>query len=465
MIPSSLARRNSRAGLDTLHANGHFKSAGRRHLRGGGKNQKSQRVKVPIVVWTTCIGVYCWIVKTCSSPLPLREFRLNFRFNGQGPRPTLTATAETMEQQDIVHVVQTRFMQGQSGLLELGRARLALFETFCLPSMLAQSSTDFIWIVRIDPMLDSSLVSDLVEMLQGRQQFFLIGSNANPEGFGRTAVTPFSDYLGDATVLTGNITLLENAYGRSSSSVYLETRLDADDGLHRDFIRTLQLESQLSLMKNGHPVDPWRLWCVHATMEYHPFNPYPETDEVLAAERLLQNGTQPSGYLVMYSDKGICVTPGLTFGYGGRASRESIGFERLRHDQIVKKIKACNKEDDNEVQCVSRLRNLVPGAVRARTATSAGMSNVITGNATYDKTNGLKSRATNAKLIRQYFAQDHLWNGLNQLFSVRKADASHAKSFITERLALIAKENLAGQCTAGHSCKNRTKDVLTHLSS
>ncbi|EJK68263.1 hypothetical protein THAOC_10574, partial [Thalassiosira oceanica] len=382
MIPSSLARRNSRAGLDTLHANGHFKSAGRRHLRGGGKNQKSQRVKVPIVVWTTCIGVYCWIVKTCSSPLPLREFRLNFRFNGQGPRPTLTATAETMEQQDIVHVVQTRFMQGQSGLLELGRARLALFETFCLPSMLAQSSTDFIWIVRIDPMLDSSLVSDLVEMLQGRQQFFLIGSNANPEGFGRTAVTPFSDYLGDATVLTGNITLLENAYGRSSSSVYLETRLDADDGLHRDFIRTLQLESQLSLMKNGHPVDPWRLWCVHATMEYHPFNP------------------------------GICVTPGLTFGYGGRASRESIGFERLRHDQIVKKIKACNKEDDNEVQCVSRLRNLVPGAVRARTATSAGkkvqpifvylsvsadvrvfstaagMSNVITGNATYDKTNG-----------------------------------------------------------------------------
>ena len=318
MIPSSLARRNSRAGLDTLHANGHLsdlKSAGRRHLRGGGKSHKSRRVKVPTLVWVICIGVYCWIVKTCSSPLN-EETRSNFRFKGQGP----TATAETtetmeyrpdqrqkseppsneIEQQDIVHVVQTRFMQGQSELLELGRARLALFQTFCLPSMLAQSSTDFIWIVRTDPMLDPSLISDLVGLLQGRQQFFLIGSNANPEGFGRIAGTPFSDYLGGAAVLTGNITLLENAYDRSSSSVYLETRLDADDGLHRDFVQTLQLESQLSLMRNDQPVDPWRLWCVHATMEYHPFNPYPETDEIIAAEK---NGTQPSGYLVMYSDK------------------------------------------------------------------------------------------------------------------------------------------------------------------
>ena len=133
--------------------------------------------------------------------------------------------------------------------------------------------------------------------------------------------------------------------------------------------------------------------------------------------------------------QGICVTPGLTFGYGGKASRESMGFERLRHDQIVKKIKACNEEDDgSEVQCVSRLRHLVPGAVRARYVRSpgaihwkfflsavrlnfcvepprvlvrtffvdlsvsaedesshpaVGMNNVITGNATYDKsTNG-----------------------------------------------------------------------------
>ena len=290
MIPSSLARRNGRAGLGALHANGHLSdssAAAIRHLRGRGKKHKSQRVKVPIVVWAICIGVYCWIVKTCSSPLPLRETRSNFRFKGQGP--TLTAAAETMQnrtdrrqrdepptnemdQQDIVHVVQTRFMQGQAGLLELGRARLALFETFCLPSMLAQSSTNFIWIVRTDPMLDPSLVSDLVGLLQGMQHFFLIGSNANPEGFGRNALA-FSDYLGGAAVFTGNITLLENAYGRSSSSVYLETRLDADDGLHRDFIRTLQHESQLSLMGNDHTVDPWRLWCVHATMEYHPFNP------------------------------------------------------------------------------------------------------------------------------------------------------------------------------------------------
>jgi hypothetical protein len=38
----------------------------------------------------------------------------------------------------ILHIVMTRFMQQQSKLHVLGKARLKLFETFCLPSMNSQ---------------------------------------------------------------------------------------------------------------------------------------------------------------------------------------------------------------------------------------------------------------------------------------------------------------------------------------
>jgi hypothetical protein len=48
----------------------------------------------------------------------------------------------------VVHVVSTRFQQHQPDLLHLGRARLALFEAFCLRTMKLQSSQQFLWIIR-----------------------------------------------------------------------------------------------------------------------------------------------------------------------------------------------------------------------------------------------------------------------------------------------------------------------------
>lgn len=101
-------------------------------------------------------------------------------------------------------------------------------------------------------------------------------------------------------------------------------------------------------------------------------------------------------------------TPGLTFGYGEGASRQTMGVNHLRHDQIVKTIKACKKKNSNDdigVECVSRLTNLVPGAVRARTATSAGMHNVVTGNEDLDKNHALKARTKSKQLVQQYFEQ------------------------------------------------------------
>jgi hypothetical protein len=371
---------------------------------------------------------------------------------------------------ELVHVVETRFMQQQSRLLELGFARLALFEAFCLPSMLSQTNKNFLWIIRADPNLHPSIVDRLQILLRGRQNFILIGSNDNPEGFGRpTPKLPFDMFLRldniTAPVWNGNISLAEEAYERSAAgAVLLETRLDSDDGLNNDFIERVQEEARKNLMvdNNNKSQDLWRLWCIDSRIEWHPLNPFPRRPETEAA-----NKSFPEGYLVYYGEKG-CSTPGLTFGYGHGASRESInsalGISHLRHDEITKKIRICNKKHDEvEVECVSRLTELKPGAVRARTTTSAGMSNVITGHRDIDKRNGFSHISKNKNFIAQLSKQDTFWAGLRSWLSVSIQDAQYARSIILGRMQEIAQDNLKGQCTGGHSCKNATQSILGRL--
>ena len=381
---------------------------------------------------------------------------------------------------ELVHVVETRFMQQQSNLLELGLARLTLFETFCLPSMLAQTNPNFLWIIRADPNLHPSLVDRMTELLQGRPNFIFIGSNNNPEGFGRpTPKLPFVSFLRIDNVTTsvwnGNIDLVEEAYDRSAAgAVLLETRLDSDDGVNKDFIEMVQSEARKNLIvdNNNNNNDNeseyhgggnlWRLWCIESRLEWHPLNPYPDTPEIAA-----NNASFPEGYLVYYSEKG-CSTPGLTFGYGYGASRESLdrslNISHLRHDEISKKIRKCNNKSDTvEVECVSRLSELKPGAVRARTTTSAGMANVITGHSDIDQRNGFQRLAKNKRFVKQFNQQQMFWTGLSAWLGVSLDEAKFARSIVVGRMAEIAQDNLKGQCTGGHSCKNGTKAVLGRL--
>ena len=457
--------------------------------RSGSEHSICKRVlalcrRIPLAVWFIFITMYCSIMyirmdayrgprqiendpphRLLNSPTLARS---QTTIDEQNPLPTRTddvrselVRAHSMPQvAEIVHVVETRFMQRQSRLLELGFARLALFEAFCLPSMMAQTNKNFVWIIRADPELHPSLVFRLQQLLEDRPNFILIGSNDNPEGFGRPKI-PFQSFLradnNSTTVWSGDLSLAEEAYAMSAAgAVLLETRLDSDDGIHINFIQMVQDEARKNLLidNNNQTSDHWRLWCIESRIEWHPLNPFPETPEILAS-----NETFPDGYLIYYSEKG-CSTPGLTFGYGAEASRSSLGFDHLRHDEIAAKITKCKKESDGaEVKCVSRLSDLKPGAIRARTTTSAGMANVITGNETLDKANPLK-RISKKIYIQQYFQQHKLWFGATRLLQVSSENVQFARSIIVDRMQEIAQDNLEGQCTAGHSCKNGTKKVL-----
>lgn len=122
-----------------------------------------------------------------------------------------------------------------------------------------------------------------------------------------------------------------------------------------------------------------------------------------------------------------------------------MGYDRLRHDKIVKTIKPCKKSsEDKGVKCVSRLKDLTPGALRARTTTSAGMNNVITGDARIDKNNAF-NRIKNKQFVQQYFKQDQLWEGLSVVFAVSREEAQFARTTLVQRMQEIAEDNLKGQ--------------------
>ena len=133
----------------------------------------------------------------------------------------------------------------------------------------------------------------------------------------------------------------------------------------------------------------------------------------------------------------------------------------MKHNDIVGAIAQC--DNGVEVKCASRLTELSPGALRARTATSAGMVNIITGDDLIDQSsNGLKQKS-NKQLKRQFFQQGILWKGVGRLFSVTKSSARETRSFIVSRMKYIAADNLRGLCTPGHSCKENGKAVLNAI--
>lgn len=426
-------------------------------------NYKLQRL--PFFLWISLISLYCCIVLLHRSFLhvksPYKVDRCTWREFQQIISSDSTVDDNTVNNRKLVHVIQTRFMQHQGSLLELGKARLALFEAFCFPSVLAQTNQNFIWIIRVDPSINEEIIGRMRQLVgeSRRDNILILGSLRNPEGMGRDG-HDFDHFLGlesTGKVFSGNITLARDAFEMSaarSSSVLLETRLDADDAIHKMFVDDIQKQAHQYLVDNKSDEkfeQNWRIWCTNTNIEWHPLNPYPVMTN--------DDKKRDEGYLVMYSDQNICTTPGLTYGYGFDTTRSSIlGGRRLKHSDIEVTIEQCG--NGVEVNCVSHLEL----SFRARTVTSSGMANIVTGNDNIDKnSNGLMQKKDNKQLIRQLDQQEKLWQGVASLFSITKASARDARSLVIARVNLIAADNLRGQCTAGHSCKENGKMLLSAM--
>jgi Putative rhamnosyl transferase len=366
----------------------------------------------------------------------------------------------------IIHIVKTRFMQEQGNLTALGLARLALFRVFCLPTMQHQSTQNFLWIIKVDPSLDESILRELTGGMP--MNAYVVASNANfrvnenfPGGW-RDGAEPLD--ISRSRVYTGNRTLLEAAMALQDRFPVLETRLDADDGLHRQFLETVQTIALRQL--DRHPRMTWMYWCSRRHMEWHWMDPLigrtndnknklpaAISDSMLAM--ILQYGT-----LQGITHEKLCVTPGITTGFAVNTKERDVPV--FAHHELARRVKFPNAADAvaepaavavdcglaSSADCLQFMESFVFEAIRSRAPTSHGM---------------LKVQVEADEYHPQWWVNYAFWNMLHESFGISRPEVGYMNQYLTDHLVEIARDNILGQCTTGHSCKESAKADLEQL--
>jgi hypothetical protein len=310
---------------------------------------------------------------------------------------------------DILHVVTTRFMQNQPLLLNLGKARLLIFEIFCLPTMINQNIDNFLWFIMTDPNLDPSLLEHLKSLLAPYPNFHLVLSNAK-------LVTPYNltKTTTELRILTGDVDKLYSLMLDLNRPLLLETRLDADDGLHRKTLSEIQREAQ-SLPND---TEGWQVICNKLHYEWR-------NDDITALNKTVKT----SGKLRLVKE-GICVTPGYTLvRHREPASIDFPAWPRIGHHLINREWPICFDEKNNSTtNCWTKLKSF-PAALRVRTITSAGMNRVETGpnESIYDN------------------QTDIFWHYVQKDYGITPEKAHYTSLYLQENLPSIVEDNLKGQ--------------------
>jgi hypothetical protein len=336
----------------------------------------------------------------------------------------------------LIHIVHTRFMQEQYNLTALGEARFHLFKIFCLPTMVQQSSQDFVWIIKTDPRLDPGMLRLLAEEIRPYPNIYLVSSLRNfrisqrDPGAWRGGAEPRE--LAGCPVHTGDRRRLELAMALHSDLPVLETRLDADDGLHLLFVELLQ---QMAIHSFSHHKElKWMYWCSRRHMEWHWVDlDVTEPTKVVDYEYGALFGTRHDHF---------CITPGVTVGFPVGVDESSVPM--YAHDRIVVTIRDELTQEDGcglatPSNCLQFVERFVFCAIRSRTPTSAGMLHVT------DKT----------LVDPRSWLNYAYWELLHESFGLKREQMKQMNRYLMDHLVSIAQENLLGQCTAGHSCKVR----------
>jgi len=198
----------------------------------------------------------------------------------QSKHKAMIAESDSPSPPRLIHILETRFMQNQPNLIELAKARLHLFATICLPTVIKQSSWgEFIWVIRTDPEVDEQIKKDLISLLNRsgalkeisindndkRSLTYVIGSNdnyilANSTSFKSDLLRPFdiqhmlsnvvsnpetlfAGKVESAQSLLNEIRSKQSNLDRENDDIILWTRLDADDGLNLNYMQYIQSQA------------------------------------------------------------------------------------------------------------------------------------------------------------------------------------------------------------------------------
>lgn len=357
----------------------------------------------------------------------------------------------------FLHIINTRFQQQQPNLKALGRARLILFETFCLNSIVKQTLLNdvngdvppFLWIIKVDPHLSFDLLGDLVNLVSPYPFIYVVASNVNfgvgqhPGGW--RGGEAGRDVL-NSVIYSGNLTILQQAHMAREERAVLETRVDADDGLHAEYLENIQssAKKKLAWEKNRHPEKRrWMYWCSLNHVDWTP---------TMAGVPLTH---AHFGVFVPKKSPHICITAGITLGFAVGVKERQV--PRFMHHQLVNELRYMRDDIDcggvNNTKCLQMVGNPALGAIRSRTSTSAGMRGVLTNEEAFERRiDG--AVGNNATLLSVLLFKE---------FHCQLDKVSDANRYLREHTVEIVQDNLKGQCTKGHSCKTTTKEALHDL--
>ena len=396
-------------------------------------------------------------------------------------------------------------------LTALAAARLELFETFCLPSMIHQTlqvastkkSTSkqryyrFLWIIKIDPNLNASFTNQLTKLLEPYPNFFLVGSNHNfGASYGR-GIAPGSWRSGHAgedalygnasipdnkryqiplstntskqphVIYTGDKSLLQSAHSLRAEKIVLETRLDADDGLPLDYLQQIQtsaiekLSSTSDDKNNSMSIDNtkarWMYWCLTDSISWHPtvmFNGFFDSPD----EHITPYPENDPGRFHLESTDGyVCITPGLTSGISVGAHDSDV--PRYSHFDLLRELLKNDGDSKNNCLAVNQENNEShPNCVQIIQSSTTVKAALRARTPTSAGMNNVV--IPHKKSLRVHKGQ---WEFVESEFGIKKERAILVNRYLYIHLKEILLENLMGQCTHGHSCKSYVKHLLEHM--
>jgi hypothetical protein len=272
--------------------------------------------------------------------------------------------------------------------------------------MIHQTTNDFLWAILVDPDLDHTLLDELIRLVKPYPHFFIVKLNAREINLERF------DF---SLVATGDENLLVQAYREMRNKIYLQTRLDADDGLASILIQQLQTNAVERIMSGADLITPdsWILLCVMKHFEWHYDMHSNQTSDV-------------AGWLRTTTYASYCVTPGLTVASApgvNRAWKEG-NVPDTPHDTIPSRMPPCQ---GSRPACFLVLNEIkAPAAIRSRTPASSWMKDVGT-------------RAKNN------VTAPGTWKSLEKRFAIDRKTVIRTRNYLVGNNQAIAQENLESQ--------------------
>jgi hypothetical protein len=94
-----------------------------------------------------------------------------------------------------------------------------------------QTTSDFLWVILVDPLLHPTLFDGLILLVKPYPHFFVVRKKAQEIDL---------DNLDLALIQVGDTNILKRAAREAKSKILIQTRLDADDGMAINLLDHLQ---------------------------------------------------------------------------------------------------------------------------------------------------------------------------------------------------------------------------------